>query len=91
MLMKVLKRLAQGGLYSNKSMAKELGVDEGLVEQMITQLQHLGYIEKDNLSNCPSGCGCCSTKSSCCGDKHNIDINLWKITEKGKKAIGGAA
>lgn len=87
MLMKILKRLAQGGMYSNKLIAKELGVDESLVEQMITQLQQLGYIEKDNMGGCSSGCGCCSSKSSCCSDKHNIDINIWKISEKGKKAL----
>lgn len=87
MLLKILKRLAQGGLYSNKSMAKELGVDEGLVEQMISQLQQMGYIEKDDIGSCSSGCGCCSSKSSCCSDKNNIDINIWKVTEKGKKVI----
>ena len=87
MLMKILKRLAQGGMYSNKLIAKELGVDESLVEQIITQLQQLGYIEKDNIGNCSSDCGCCSTKSSCCSDKHNIDINIWKVTEKGKKTL----
>jgi predicted transcriptional regulator len=87
--MKILKKIAQGGVYSNKSMAKELGLDASLVEQMITQLQQLGYIEKNKMGGRSSGCGCCSTKNSCCSDKHNIDINIWKITEKGKKAILG--
>ncbi len=89
MLMKILKRLAQGGIYSNRLMAKELDVDESLVEQMIMQLQQRGYIEKDNMGDCSEGCGCCSTKSSCCSDKHNIEINIWKVTEKGKKTIAG--
>ncbi|HEY8805535.1 MAG TPA: FeoC-like transcriptional regulator [Clostridium sp.] len=88
MLIKILKRLAQGGLYSNKLMAKELGIDEGLVEQMITQLQNLGYIEKDDNENCSSGCDCGSgsKKDSCCG-KTDIGVKIWNITEKGKKAI----
>ncbi len=87
MLIKILKRLAQGGLYSNKSMAKELGIDESLVEQMITQLQNLGYIEKDDLEKCSSGCDCGSSKKdSCCGSK-DIGVRIWNITEKGKKAI----
>lgn len=90
MLMKILQRLGQGGMYSNKSMAKELNIDESLVEQMIKQLQNLGYIEKENMENCSSQCNCCSAKSSCYScrnSKHNIDINIWKITSKGKNAI----
>lgn len=91
MLMKILRRLAQGGMYSNKSVAKELGIDEGLVEQMIMQLEHLGYIEKDSMNNpltsCGDGCGSCSTKSSCCCNSNNINISIWKLTNKGKNAI----
>lgn len=63
MMMKILKRLSEGGLYSNKMMAKELGIDESMVEQMISQLERLGYIKKDNM-NASSGCdcGCCNSK-----------------------------
>lgn len=91
MLMKILKRLAQGGMYSNKSVAKELGIDEGLIEQMITQLEHLGYIERDSMNNhlssCGDGCSSCSTKSSSCCSSNNINISIWKLTDKGKNAI----
>lgn len=87
MLMKVLKRLSQGGMYSNKLVARELGIDESLVEQMIFQLENMGYIEKDNMKSCNGGCGCSpSEKSSCCGNT-NISINFWKITDKGKKVL----
>jgi hypothetical protein len=86
MLMKVLKRLAAGGRYSNKLMAKELGIEEGMVEQMILQLQQLGYIEKEDMSACSGGCDCkdSSKKASCCNSS-NVDINMWKITNKGKE------
>lgn len=86
MLMKILKRLAEGGRYSNRLVAKELGIDEGTVEQMILQLQQLGYIEKEDMSACSGGCDCgnSSKKSSCC-DSNNVDINMWKITNKGKE------
>lgn len=70
MLIKILKRLAQGGLYSNKLVAKELGIGEGMVEQVITQLQNLGYIERDDVEKCSSSCDCGSSKNgSCCGNK----------------------
>jgi len=86
MLMKVLKRLVQGGRYSNKIMAKELGIDEGMVEQMIVQLQQLGYIEREDMATCSGGCDCGSEskKGGCCSSS-SVDINMWTITEKGKK------
>ncbi|MBV7275164.1 transcriptional regulator [Clostridiaceae bacterium UIB06] len=93
MLMKILRRLAQGGMYSNKIVSKELGIDEGIIEQMIIQLKQLGYIEKEKLKDCSSGYGCnsssCSSKNNSCCSNHNIDINIWKVTEKGRKAIAG--
>lgn len=88
MLMRILKRLSQGGVYSNKSMSRELGIDESLVEQMVSQLQNMRYIEKDSLQSCSNGCGgCCSEKSKSCCSNHNIDLNLWKLTDKGKNAL----
>jgi hypothetical protein len=94
MLMKILQRLSKGGLYSNSSMAEELGVDESMIEDMIIQLQNMGYIIKDKM-NSASSCDCCSdcipsakkSKNSCCDGKSNIEIGLWNITEKGKNTL----
>lgn len=89
MLMKVLKKLSEGGRYSSsRAIAADLGIDPGMVEQMLLQLQQLGFIEKDKMDT-SSTCTCskCDTakKSSCCSS--NIEIGLWTITEKGVKAI----
>jgi|GEM_PF-1698880 len=88
MLMKVLKRLARGVRYSNKIMAKELGIDEGMVEQLFLQLQQLGYIEKEDMEACSGGCDCGSIpkKGSCCNSS-NVGIKMWKITNKGKETV----
>lgn len=87
MLIKILKALSKGGRYSNKLMATELGVDESLVEQMIDKLLHMGYIEKEKINSCGDGCGCCSSKEGCGPNNHSIEINIWRVTEKGKMAI----
>ncbi len=90
MLLKVLKRLTKGGAYSKKSISKELGIDESLFEQIIGQLQKLGYIKKEDTDCCSSGGGCsgCSPKGGCsCGNNHNIDINMWRVTDKGRSVI----
>ena len=91
MLIKILKTLFKGGRYSNKLMAKELGVDESLVQQMIDKLLHMGYIEKEKINSCGDGCGCCSSKKSCSTSNQSTDINIWKVTQKGKKAIANLA
>lgn len=88
--MKLLKRLSQGGSYSNKSIANELGIDEGLAEQMIMQLQKLKYIEKDKIGGCNklSADNSCGKKGGCsCCNSNTIKINMWRLTEKGKNAI----
>ena len=86
MLMKVLKRLAQGDRYSNKIMARELGIDEGMVEQMLMQLERKGYIVREEMASCAGSCDCGSgpKKASCCSSKSNII--MWKITSKGNEA-----
>ncbi|MBU3073707.1 FeoC-like transcriptional regulator [Clostridium estertheticum] len=86
MLMRVLKRLAAGDRYSNKLMAKELGIDEGMVEQMLIQLAQMKYIEKEDMTSCSGVCNCGngSKKASCCSSK--TDIIMWRITSKGKEA-----
>lgn len=90
MLMRVLKKLSEGGRYSSsRAIAADLGMDEGMVDQMLMQLQQLGFIEKDKMdtsSTCTcSKCEITKSKSSCCSS--NVEIGLWTITEKGIKAI----
>jgi len=85
MLMKVLKRLASGERYSNVIVAKELGIDEGMVEQMLVQLQRMGYIEKEDMAACSGGCDCGDSKKPSCCNNSNINIVMWKITSKGKE------
>jgi predicted transcriptional regulator len=61
-------------MYSNKLLAKELGVDESLIEQMIIQLKNMGHIEKDNMDSCSPGWGCGghSKNGGCCGSNNII-------------------
>ncbi|MDT8715186.1 transcriptional regulator [Clostridium sp. 19966] len=88
MLMKVLKKLFSGERYSNHAIAEELNIDEGLVEHMIIQLQHMGYIEKEEKGGAACSCSGCSPKkkASCCSSS-NIQIGMWILTQKGKNAL----
>ncbi|MFT8315181.1 MAG: transcriptional regulator [Clostridium sp.] len=92
MLMKVLKKLSEGGRYSSsRAIAADLGIDVGMVEQILLQLKQLGFIQKDTM-DASSTCTCskCDTsKSSCCSS--NVEIGMWSITEKGRNAISQRA
>lgn len=89
MLMEVLKKLSEGGKYSSsRAIAAELGTSEGMVDQVLMQLQQRGFIQKDKMDT-SSACDCssCGTnkRSSC--HSSSAEIGLWIITEKGIKAI----
>lgn len=88
MLMEVLKKLSEGGNSSSRAIAAGLGISEGMVDQVLMQLQQRGFIQKDKMDT-SSTCDCssCGTnkKSSCCSS--GTEIGLWVITEKGIKAI----
>jgi predicted ArsR family transcriptional regulator len=85
MLMKILRMLSEKGRCSSQSMAKELGIDEVLVEQMIDKLIDMGYIEKSKIDS--GSCGCCSNKVCSCSKSNDIGINIWQFTAKGNKAL----
>ncbi len=81
-LMKLLKIIANKGFYSKNAIAKEMGVAEGFLEEMVEQLFRMGYIEKVREQGCVGGCKGCA-KASCCSSS-NANVVFIRITEKGK-------
>jgi len=82
MLQKLLERIAQGGVHSTTALARELGVSQGLLEQMIEDLVRMGYLRAVGES-CAEHCAGCSLRESCAlGGPGGI----WALTEKGEKA-----
>ncbi|MDD3223604.1 MAG: FeoC-like transcriptional regulator [Clostridium sp.] len=87
MLIKILKRLLEGKSYSPRIIAAELGVSEGMAQQMLLQLENMGYIEKSSTNDFDEGCcsGCSSKKKSCCTSR-KLDIDMIRVTSKGREA-----
>lgn len=83
MLMKLLKIIYEKGLYSKQSIAKEMNLSIGVLEDMINQLIRMGYIEEVKNSDCSCNCKTCS---GCCNGS-NANLSFIKITEKGFKRI----
>lgn len=82
MLIKLLKLIYEKGLYSRKKMASDLHMSLEHLNALIDQLIRMKYIEKMYMPQCSGKCSGCSASCS-----QNSNIEFWKITDKGKKAL----
>jgi hypothetical protein len=86
MLVQLLQLMAAGqGSTAIPELAERLGVSAGLVEQMIEQLVHLGYLESVELGCGESACRGCPQAGACATQ---IRARLWIVTERGRKLAG---
>jgi DNA-binding transcriptional MocR family regulator len=66
MLQKLIKLITGGQVYSQADLARQLGVSEGLVVQMMEDLSRMGYLKRvdagigGSCSACPIGDTCVS-------------------------------
>jgi hypothetical protein len=60
----LLQILNEGGVHSPADLARRLGVGQGLLEQMLADLERLGYL-KSLPADCPSHCAGCSLEGRC--------------------------
>jgi DNA-binding IscR family transcriptional regulator len=80
MLRKILSQILHEGFIHYRDIAKNLNIPEGLVEQMVWELERLGYL-KAVMQGCASGgCAACPMK---CGVKQPIQ-KAFALTSKGK-------
>jgi Mn-dependent DtxR family transcriptional regulator len=63
-LQRLLELVAEGGLRSYADLARELGVSDGLVGQMIEDLAWRGYL-RPVAGDCESRCTGCSLAETC--------------------------
>ena len=83
MLKRLLQLVAEGGVHSYTTLADQLGVSKGLLEQMLQDLARMGYIaplgggcDTSQCHHCPLG-GSCAT---------HAQGNVWVLTAKGAQA-----
>lgn len=77
MLEKLLNRISQGGNFSTKSLAQELGVSKELIEAMLADLVRAGYLRQ--VERCgESECGTCRSAAGC-----KPREKVWMLARKG--------
>lgn len=98
MLEELLRRLAEGGTHSLSELARELGVSERLLRQMIEDLARRGYLRLV-ADGCETHCAGCPLAETC-ADFGEASVSsaeplsravggptrVWTLTEKGKRA-----
>jgi len=79
-LQKLLELVAEGGVHSYADLARQLGVSEGLLEQMIEDLARMGYL-RPVAGSCESQCTGCPLAETCA---IGGPTRVWTLTEKGQ-------
>ena len=80
MLKRLLELMAEGGVHSYATLAGQLGVSTGLLEQMLQDLARMGYVAPVGGACDTSQCRHCPLGGRCTTDTRG---NVWVLTEKG--------
>jgi predicted ArsR family transcriptional regulator len=81
-LQRILGLVSKGGVHSQSKLAKELGVSEQLVGQMIEELAQSGYL-LPVADGCGGQCADCPMGMQC---TVGGPTRVWALTQKGRKA-----
>ena len=78
MFEQLLKHIQGGGTTSVAALARQLAVSEALVEQMLAELERLGYLRA--VDSCgQAGCTGCPQSAAC---QPRRAVRLWEVNEK---------
>ena len=77
-MQRLLELVAEGGVHSYADLARELGVSEGLLGQMIEHLARMGYL-RPVAGDCQSQCPGCPLAETCA---IGGPTRVWMLAEK---------
>jgi len=86
MLMRLLQLVAEGSVHSYATIAGQLDVSTGLLEQMLQDLARMGYVAPVGGACDTSQCHHCPLGGGCATDTRG---HMWALTEKGARAADG--
>jgi DNA-binding Lrp family transcriptional regulator len=81
MLQKLLNELATGGVHSCTDLGRELDLSESLLEQILMDLERMGYIKSVG-TDCEERCTGCPLNNVCAVGQPG---RIWTLTEKGAR------
>jgi hypothetical protein len=75
-----LQILNEGGTHTPADLAHRLGVGQGLLEQMLADLERMGYL-RQMPARCPSHCAGCPLDGRCAVVEGG---RVWSLAEKSR-------
>jgi predicted ArsR family transcriptional regulator len=85
MLKKLLRLISVRGAARNTELASELGVSPVLVREMLENLAYQGYLETV-VPGCTKPCKRCPLCATC---HFRQQSQIWVLTRKGRRSLGG--
>ena len=85
MLERLLTLVGQGGVHSYADLARQLDVSEELLEQMLQDLERMGYL-RPVADGCEAHCADCPLGEACA---IGGPTRVWTLTEKGSSFLRG--
>lgn len=86
MLQELLDKLTAGGVQSYADLCRELEVSEELLEQMLIDLERMGYLKRV-VTDCEGHCTSCPLGNVCAVSRQG---QIWTLTAKGAQSHGGS-
>ena len=85
LLKETAKIIAAGKAHSHSELAKQLGVSEDMLAQLMRELEYRGYLKLPAAdSHCAGQCKGCAFAPSCTSDQPQ---RVWQLTDKGLKMV----
>jgi DNA-binding transcriptional MocR family regulator len=88
MLTSIMKILARKESLSMTQLAHEVGCTIREIESALEQMEHMGYIHRQQLGQTCSGSSCGTDRCEGCGFASSESYTFWVLTERGQTIVG---
>ena len=88
MLTSILKILARKESLSMTQLAHEVGYTSREIESALEQMEHMGYIHRQQFGPQCSSSSCGSNGCKGCGFASSESFAVWELTERGQIIVG---
>ncbi|AFM42075.1 transcriptional regulator of sugar metabolism [Desulfosporosinus acidiphilus SJ4] len=91
MLTSILNILARKESLSLTQLAQELNSSQREIDSALEQMEHMGYVRRENYGQaCSVNCGSSECSSHCqgCGFASSETYSFWVLTDRGKSLAG---
>ncbi len=83
MLKELLAHINGDGYFSKPLLARTLNISEAMVDEGLSQLLRMGYMEEETPVSCTDGCSGCAFAAFC----HKELVKMYQLTDRGRALL----